>query len=106
MNKDDDSARDRSIKVGRDAAGSVIIPGNHDVVRIEGGGEATGGQQDRGIPTAFISSTSEDLKAYRAAARDAGIGAGFLPVLMEYFAASGERPPLEACLHPVPRPPP
>lgn len=46
----------------------------------------------------FISSTEEDLRPYRAAARDAAISAGFLPVMMEYFPASGGHPPLEACL--------
>jgi hypothetical protein len=45
----------------------------------------------------FISSTSEDLKEYRAAAKEAALAAGFLPVMMEYFAASGG-PPLEECL--------
>ncbi|MCU0875173.1 MAG: DUF4062 domain-containing protein [Pirellulaceae bacterium] len=46
----------------------------------------------------FISSTAEDLAAHREAARDAAIGAGMLPIMMEYFVASGEHPPLEACL--------
>ena len=46
----------------------------------------------------FISSTSEDLKQHRQAARDAAISAGFLPVMMEYFVASGKKPPLPACL--------
>ena len=50
--------------------------------------------------SAFISSTSEDLKEYRVAARDAAIAAGFLPVMMEYFAA-GEGPPLGVCLDKV-----
>ena len=50
------------------------------------------------VPVAFISSTSEDLKEHRAAARDAAIPAGFLPSMMEYFTASGRRPPLKACL--------
>jgi formylglycine-generating enzyme required for sulfatase activity len=45
----------------------------------------------------FISSTSEDLKEYRAAARDAALSAGFRPVMMEYFAASGGQP-LRECL--------
>ena len=49
-------------------------------------------------PIVFISSTSEDLKDHRAQARDAAIQAGFLPRMMEYFAASGANPPLEACL--------
>ena len=48
----------------------------------------------------FISSTSEDLKEYRVAARDAAIAAGFLPDMMEYFAASGG-PPLGVCLERV-----
>ena len=46
----------------------------------------------------FVSSTSEDLKEHRQAARDAAISAGFLPVMMEYFVASGKKPPLKACL--------
>ena len=50
------------------------------------------------VPIVFISSTSEDLKEHRAAARDAANSAGFLPVMMEYFVASGEKPPLDACL--------
>ena len=49
-------------------------------------------------PTVFISSTSEDLKDYRQAARDAATAEGFLPTMMEYWRASGKRPPLEACL--------
>ena len=50
------------------------------------------------VPIVFISSTSEDLKEHRAAARDAAIPAGFLPSMMEYFTASGKRRPLKACL--------
>ena len=53
------------------------------------------------MPTAFISSTSEDLKEYRRTARDAAISAGFLPAMMEYFAASGEHPPYRACMEKV-----
>ena len=49
----------------------------------------------------FISSTSEDLAAHREAARDAAVGARMLPIMMEYFVASGEHPPLEACLSQV-----
>jgi formylglycine-generating enzyme required for sulfatase activity len=52
----------------------------------------------RNIPVAFISSTSEDLKTYRASARDAAIGASFHPIMMEYFTASGQNPPLDECL--------
>jgi len=46
----------------------------------------------------FISSTSDDLEVYRAKARDAAIAAGLLPVMMEYFTASGARPPLAECM--------
>jgi hypothetical protein len=47
------------------------------------------------MPKVFISSTVEDLKGeFRDAARDAAIHAGFQPVMMEYFAATGN-PPLE-----------
>ena len=53
------------------------------------------------IPTVFISSTSEDLKPYREAARDAAIKAGFLPRMMEYFTAGGARRPLAECLKSV-----
>jgi len=45
----------------------------------------------------FISSTSEDLKDYRRAARDAVLEVGLRPEMMEYFAASGG-PPLSECL--------
>jgi formylglycine-generating enzyme required for sulfatase activity len=58
-----------------------------------------GGAIDRGgTPKVFVSSTAEDLKPYRAAARDAAIGAELLPKMMEYFVASGDKPPLPACL--------
>ncbi|MEO8497560.1 MAG: DUF4062 domain-containing protein, partial [Planctomycetota bacterium] len=40
---------------------------------------------------------SEDLKLYRAAARDAAIAAGCLPIQMEYFSANGRHAPLAAC---------
>ena len=46
----------------------------------------------------FISSTSEDLKPYRQAARDAAFSARFHPEMMEYFLASGQHPPLAACM--------
>jgi hypothetical protein len=48
-------------------------------------------------PTVFISSTSEDLKPYRSAAREAALSAGFAVDMMEYFPAAGH-PPLAACL--------
>jgi hypothetical protein len=45
----------------------------------------------------FISSTSEDLKEYRAAAEDGVKRAGLRAEMMEYFAAGGG-PPLSQCL--------
>ena len=45
----------------------------------------------------FISSTAEDLKDYRLAARDAVLAVGLRPEMQEYFAASGG-PPLSECL--------
>ncbi|HZT32156.1 MAG TPA: SUMF1/EgtB/PvdO family nonheme iron enzyme [Bryobacteraceae bacterium] len=50
------------------------------------------------MPKVFISSTSEDLKPCREAARDAAIRAGFEVVMMEYFNAQGERVPYQACM--------
>ena len=52
-------------------------------------------------PKVFISSTAEDLKECRVAAREAVGRPGFVPVMQEYFVASGEHPPLEACLRKV-----
>ena len=49
-------------------------------------------------PTVFISSTSEDLEDYRKAARDAATAEGFVTTMMEYWPASGKRPPLATCL--------
>ena len=49
----------------------------------------------------FVSSTSEDLKEYRAAAQGAVIQANFLPKMMEYFTASDINPALEECLERV-----
>jgi hypothetical protein len=54
-----------------------------------------------GTPKVFVSSTAEDLRPYRAAARDAAIGAELLPKMMEYFVAGGDKPPLPACLDKV-----
>ena len=53
------------------------------------------------IPVAFISSTAEDLANHRQSAHDAALTAKFHPDMMEYFTASGARPPLEACLKKV-----
>ncbi|MGD0899158.1 MAG: DUF4062 domain-containing protein [Thermoguttaceae bacterium] len=52
----------------------------------------------RRTPVVFISSTSEDMENHRSSAKDAALRAGFLPRMMEYFPASGEHPPLRACL--------
>jgi uncharacterized protein DUF4062 len=46
----------------------------------------------------FVSSTSEDLKPHREAARDAAVAADFRVRMMEYFVVGGDRPPLAACL--------
>lgn len=48
----------------------------------------------------FISSTCEDLKPYREAARDAALAAGFRPVMQEYFEATAN-PPVPECLERV-----
>ena len=40
------------------------------------------------VPRVFISSTSEDLETYRAAAKEAALAAGKFPVMFEYFPAS------------------
>lgn len=50
------------------------------------------------IPLVFISSTEVDLKQHRAAAEEAANLAQFHPVMMEYFAAQGKRPPYPACM--------
>ncbi|HZT32158.1 MAG TPA: DUF4062 domain-containing protein, partial [Bryobacteraceae bacterium] len=54
------------------------------------------------IPTVFISSTVEDLERFRAAARDAVVGARCLPDMQEYFVAR-DHPPLAECLERVAR---
>jgi hypothetical protein len=100
MSKHNKSGQDRSIKIGTDATGNVIVTGDGNVVTIADG-QSPGEQPDRGVPKVFISSTSDDLKQHRAAARDAAIAAGFLPIQMEYFIASGQHPPLQACLEKV-----
>ena len=53
------------------------------------------------MPKVFISSTSEDLKPCREAARDAALQAGFEPVMMEYFNAQGQAAPYKACMEKV-----
>ena len=52
----------------------------------------------RETPYVFISSTVEDLRAYREAAKEAAVQTRMLPRMLEYFTAAGDRPPLEACL--------
>jgi hypothetical protein len=54
-----------------------------------------------GTPVVFISSTIEDLKEYRFQAKEAANKAGFSPRMKEYFAASGDKPPLAKCLEKV-----
>jgi hypothetical protein len=49
------------------------------------------------IRPVFVSSTSEDLREYRIAARDAVLAVGLPAEMMEYFAATGG-PPLAECL--------
>lgn len=51
-------------------------------------------------PVVHITSTSEDLREYRNAARDAALRARFIPTIMEYFAAGGN-PPLDVCLQKI-----
>jgi hypothetical protein len=46
----------------------------------------------------FVSSTVEDLKEHRAAVRDALLAGGHLPIMLEYFVASGKKPPHPACM--------
>ncbi|MCY2987741.1 MAG: SUMF1/EgtB/PvdO family nonheme iron enzyme [Planctomycetota bacterium] len=53
------------------------------------------------IPRVFISSTVEDLRAYREAAKEAALGAELLPRMLEYFPASGDRLPVDCCLQEV-----
>jgi formylglycine-generating enzyme required for sulfatase activity len=52
------------------------------------------------IPRVFVSSTVEDLKSFRAAAKDGAVAARFLPDMQDYFAAA-DNPPLAACLERV-----
>ena len=57
-----------------------------------------GTSEGSATPKVFVSSTAEDLKVYRAAARDAVVGVELVPRMMEYFVAGGGQPPLPACL--------
>ena len=50
------------------------------------------------VPKVFISSTQADLKEFRQAAKDAALKTGCMPVMFEHWVASGERPPVSACL--------
>ena len=52
-------------------------------------------------PVVFVSSTAEDLGAYRAAVRDTLLATAYTPRMQEYFVASGAKPPLPACLDKV-----
>jgi hypothetical protein len=64
MSKHNKSGQDRSIKIGTDATGNVIVTGDGNVVTIADG-QSPGEQPDRGVPKVFISSTSDDLKQHR-----------------------------------------
>jgi hypothetical protein len=59
-------------------------------------------EPERGsVPRLFISSTVEDLRAYREGVRDAAVAAEMLPKMLEYFPAAGDRLPLDTCLDEV-----
>jgi formylglycine-generating enzyme required for sulfatase activity len=58
-------------------------------------------ERKNNIPTVFISSTVEDLKAYRTAAAYEADRAGFKVLMKEYWVASGGKPPLRKCLEEV-----
>ena len=49
----------------------------------------------KSIPIVFISSTVEDLKAYREQVREAVLALNLQPRMQEYFPASGDHPPFE-----------
>lgn len=53
---------------------------------------------ERKIPVVFISSTVEDLKAYREAAAFEADRAGFKVLKQEYWPARGDLPPPKTCL--------
>jgi hypothetical protein len=55
----------------------------------------------RNIPVVFISSTVEDLKAYRVAADFEAQRAGFKVQMLEYWVASADKPPVKKCLEEV-----
>lgn len=57
----------------------------------------SGSKKRKDRPTVFVSSTIEDLKLYRAAARDAALSAEFFPVLSEYLPAK-DTLPVKECL--------
>jgi formylglycine-generating enzyme required for sulfatase activity len=52
------------------------------------------------FPSVFISSTADDLKGYRAAARDAAVRGKFLPLLHEDWTAQ-DKPPYSECMKQV-----
>ena len=49
-------------------------------------------------PIVFISSTVEDLKAYREQVREAVLSLNLQPRMQEYSPASGDHPPNEKCM--------
>lgn len=101
MGKKKRASSDRSIQIGQDATRNIIVSGDYNVVTVGELREESSMPAGCDVPKVFISSTVEDLKQYREAARDAAIAAGILPVQMEYFVASAQHAPLEACLRKV-----
>lgn len=59
--------------------------------------------ETRSIRAIFLSSTTEDLKPYREAARDVVLDLGWHPVMMEHFGTDGGRGIVEACRERVAR---
>jgi len=57
--------------------------------------------KDARTPVVFISSTIEDLGEYRRTASKAVSRARLSPRMKEYFAASGDKPPLAKCLEEI-----
>jgi hypothetical protein len=81
----------------------LMTPSYH--VNLKGGRQQMVGSEraESQTPVVFISSTVDDLIAYRAAARDAALRSAFQPAMKEYFIASGENQPLVKCLKEVSR---
>jgi hypothetical protein len=98
MTEENEPAQNRSIKIDKGATGNVFITGDGNYVAFDGD-SAKPAQSE--APKVFVSSTLDDLKQHRAAARNAAMAARLLPIQMEYVDSNGERVPLETCLHKV-----